>query len=499
MSKVCIYNSIDKLSTQIRNFNYKTPPFYSNNSTENISIPSQSFNKLLIPNKNWFEYNVTINISYVPHISVLHENGTVFPVQENTFEVYSNPVTNNHEYRITGDIDGYSIFQKGTFNKPFKFDIPEGNYYFQVKNGSSWETLRSFSVNSSLPSYGKLNLSFRDEINGSYLSNINVTISNETNILTYNNISNELLLENGTVYGGEYIVKIEKEGYKTKEYSLSSPGEYVLYLREISESDIYHNISFSLIDNTGEFPIRDTKLLITQTSSFGEVLVESKDFSSIGTVETTLINNERYMISVQNGNKTRIIGHMVPTHSRIIQLVLGDIEFDKPKDYFQYKLKKDNETISMEWEDKNSTLIGNFTFSITPTNNTTTQPFVVNSNATFGKISYTIPDKADKYTISLNAMTDTRDINHKEFYIPDSKIVVLEEIPEVVQNVASIFLLIIIALLFSPYSNKIGMFITAIIAAVLVYIGVLHIAILVVWWAVTVIFAARMGNENVRG
>jgi hypothetical protein len=462
-------------------------------SNINLNYPEGVFSTLSFnaPQKGY----VLFNVHYTPHFILLTQEGANFN-QTALLQFQSNPSGTVANYQIAIDSNFYSVVNTGFSTGNITTTLPEGNYFWRVKQpDGSFSDVRRFSVSNAPPIPGSFNFTIRNELNNSAVS-ATVRIANSTT--TLQKTGSTVLFNSSEVAAGNYSVQVSANGYTTRFYEVVSPGNYTLWILPTTAN--YSVVYFSLIDNTNVFRFDATKLEIIKQTPNGSIVIQNSYFDASGLVVASLNQFDSYILKViSDDGVERVLGNYIQAGQTSVQLVISEIilkNFESDiHGGFSYNLTRSPEMIKLEWVNSNNSLTEPFLFQILKDGVVVMD---VNSEAPFGLINYVEDGGLDPdatYRIIFTAKTVNGTIRVNELYKIGGEPVSIdfEKIPIEVRIVVSLILLILVASLFNITNAKFAAIVVTVVAGFLSMIGFLPILPAVVIW---VLFVAAVSYKT---
>jgi len=154
------------------------------------------------------------------------------------------------------------------------------------------------------------------------------------------------------------IVSTEASGYANRQFIIDSLSEQsTIYLLNTSEVDT-NEITFTLTDRTGQYPPESTELFIKKpitrnnTTTYQTV---AADTFGVNGYTTILESGQRYRLSVRNQDgDVRVLDRYTPTVDEIVELTVGDFEFEYDGEgrSYQWNAAMDTTTVTVNGEDQ---------------------------------------------------------------------------------------------------------------------------------------------------
>lgn len=149
-----------------------------------------------------------------------------------------------------------------------------------------------------------------------------------------------------------FVVSTEADGYADRQFIIDSLSEQsTIYLLNTTEVDT-NEITFTLTDRTGQYPAESTELFIKKaitrdnTTTYQTV---AADTFGVNGYTTILQSGQRYRLSVRNEDgDIRVLDRYTPTVDEVVELTVGDFEFDYDGEGRTYEWDAAMETTTVE-------------------------------------------------------------------------------------------------------------------------------------------------------
>lgn len=225
---------------------------------------------------------------------------------------------------------------------------PGTKYYWKVKNASGYFTnSMNFTVNSTPPIPGRLNITAVDEQTGIRITIFNSTLYNATTVISKSTTTGWTNYSSAEVAAGEYLVRITALNYSSRNVLATSPDNVTVYLPNSYNATV-NLIAFYLVDTTGKFPGDGSKITITKN---GSVMVSSY-FDADQKAVASLINGDPYGISISYQSNVQNWGNYIPVSSGNVQIFLTQIGINSTETRpFIYNITYSSSTATLAWTD----------------------------------------------------------------------------------------------------------------------------------------------------
>lgn len=482
--------------------------------TRVLPIPSEIFNSITYLSDH--EGDATLSIDYRPYVLPITATGDSCVASDVKIDYFARPwnTTATFELSLDGDnmvfdqgdgiggTDGFGRYYTVINESVMNLNSFENCIYWRLKyTNGSWLPWRLMNITREPELLRVIVFKFWNASNTTEAVSARVVLSNGLYTMT-DGPDTFAVFNNGYQRGalkGLYTATITAEGYETKTFDLYLPGQYQFNVFMMPAEDQAIPVRFTIIDNTGEFPFDNTTLSLHLNDLNKSGLVVSQKFDAQGWVSTKLISNTNYTISVMNSaGQTRSLGYIQVDRAQDVRLVIGDVlDISNIHGNFTFNLTREEGVVSLEWLNNN-----NYTIPVEMTVVSMSggiAPYIFNTYSPIGRISYDLPDLNATYRITFYADDNGTPISEVIYYHPARSIMDTSFISDATQNAICIAILIILALLIAPINVKIGSLLVVGTASIMFAMGFLHIALVVLVWAIFIGFAAIFMNPFVRG
>lgn len=482
--------------------------------TKVLPIPSEIFNSITYLSDH--DGDATLSINYRPYVLPITAAGDSCVASDVKIDYFARPWNTTATFELSldgnnmifdqgdgfGNTDGFGRYYTEINESVMNLDTFKNRIYWRLEyTNGSWMPWRLMNITREPEMLRVIVFKFWNASNTTEAVSARVVLSNGLYTMT-DGPDTFVSFNNGYQHGalkGLYTATISAEGYETKTFDLYLPGQYSFNVFMTPADDQTIPVRFTIIDNTGEFPFDNTTLSLHLNDLNKSGLVVSQKFDAQGWVSTKLISNTNYTISVMNSaGQTRSLGYIQVDRAQDVRLVIGDVlDISNIHGNFTFNLTREEGVVSLEWLNNN-----NYTIPVEMTVVSMSggiAPYIFNTYSPIGRISYDLPDLNATYRITFYADDNGTPISEVIYYHPARSIMDTSFISDATQNAICIAILIILALLIAPINVKIGSLLVVGTASIMFAMGFLHIALVVLVWAIFIGFAAIFMNPFVRG
>ena len=417
-----------------------------------------------------------------------------------TLEWWTNPQGTSATYYVAEDPDFFtSVAQGTTTQENTTLSLSPDTYYWKVKVGAAESDVWQFTINETPPVAGLFNFSVYDETTFEALGSFVVKIYNDTWYNEKSTSTGSLEFNSSEVVAGEYTALINASGYSPRWRIVESPANVSAYLPNTTKQ--IWLINFNLIDYTNLFSYSTSRLILTKpTADLGTITVSDSYFDASGSNPVYLIDYNNYILTLRNSaGYEKSVGSYLPIQDTQTSLVVGEITTlpdTEAHGGFAWNITKSNASIVLMWNAPEGSLTEAFQYNITNSTSGAVE-YEINTIAPYGTATFYIPAGSDTvWLIQLSASTSDGAVYHKESYRPSQQMIDLE-LSDYWYNSYSMFLLLIMGLLFGYRNARTGAVVVSLSAAALAIMGLLHVPASVLAMAVTIsIFSKMAGGKK---
>lgn len=147
------------------------------------------------------------------------------------------------------------------------------------------------------------------------------------------------------------VISTEADGYADRQFIIDSlSSQSTIYLLNTTEVNT-HEITFTLTDRTGQFPAESTELFIRKPIAVNNTTtyqVIAADTFGVNGYTTILESGQRYRLSVRNEDgDVRVLDRYTPTQDEIVELTVGEFDFNYEGEDNTYKWDAGIETVTV--------------------------------------------------------------------------------------------------------------------------------------------------------
>jgi hypothetical protein len=319
------------------------------------------------------------------------------------------------------------------------------------------------------------------------------TISETTNIssLSYDGLSSD-----------KYIVRVSADGYYSRRsilyVDIESLAELDVYLPSEDETVIFDQ--FALTDNTGSYDEGDCIIRLDKPLVDGTDTVFSSYFDFDGVASTYLIASDQYILYVETPDRTISYGWLSPDADGVIDIIISNTPVGEIEEWLNYSLTHDDDgVISFSYE--SNLAIDNVNFWVNASNGTNL--YSASSSSDIGSFTYTGSNDSTYYA-SFSALSEsgktvdiTRVITFTGSGVQDDLLNFLpEDAPDWLYNLIGGSIVVISVLMFGQFRMDVGCVISASLAGLFWYWGLLQIEGIVVAVGVIIAVAAVLNRSR---
>jgi hypothetical protein len=382
----------------------------------------------------------------------------------------------------------------GTFTGSFLAPPNSETASIMFQAGEDWACLDSVVLTvDNEAKYGKCEISFFEESNLHTLNNGSIIMSRGTTEVQYYTSDGTITVPSVWLFSGECVLFASSDTYATRAYILDAPDNLSVYLQPEDNCVL---IRYNIIDYSNMFIYTDTRLVVSQVAGGNVVVVSDSYFDASGYNDVYLTTDTLYMLELRSGDYTRSMGNMIPVQSQSTTLVVGQIELIPESTVysgFEYGFNKTNTSVIFTWEAQEDTLTDEISYTIY--NSTDSIVYALSSSILTGTATYAYADSKEQYKIVLTVPTVDGTLHRTEYVCGDNGIIDLQ-VSEHWYNIISLFILILIGLLFGARSASAGALITSLSAVGLYALGVFKVSSLIIALALVLgLMAVMRGRE----
>ena len=272
-------------------------------------------------------------------------------------------------------------------------------YYWRVKNSTgNWTDLFVFTAGSVILTPGRLNITAYDEKNITLITTFTATLYNSTSTISKSTTNGWTNFTSAEVSSSEYLIRVAATNYAPRYVLATSPANITLYLPQ-SQANTINTLAFYLLDYTGKFPWRKSKLLISKNNS----IMQSSYFDADAKVAAYLIQGDSYKITVSHENDLQEWGNFIPVSSGNVEVTLIDIGVNYTGYVpFDYNITHTTDNITLQWSDAG--ILNSFNFSIYQGVSKTLVHLLITS-VKYGQSEYLVTNTSDVYYVYFTANT----------------------------------------------------------------------------------------------
>ena len=414
-----------------------------------------------------------------------------------TLEWYTNPQGTSATYYVAEDPDFFtSVAQGTTTQENTTLALSPDTYYWKVKVGAVESDVWQFTINETPPVAGLFNFSVYDESTFAALSSFDVKIYNDTWYNEKSTSTGSLVFNSSEVVAGEYTALINASGYSPRWRIVESPANVSAYLPNTTNQ--IWLINFNLIDYTNLFSYSTSRLILTKpTTDLGTITVSDSYFDASGSNPVYLIDYNNYILTLRNSaGYEKSVGSYLPIQDTQTSLVVGEITTlpdTEAHGGFAWNITKSNASIVLMWDAPEGSLTEAFQYNVTNSTSGAVE-YEINTIAPYGTATFYIPAESDTvWLIQLSASTSDGAVYHKESYRVSQQMIDFE-LSDYWYNVYSMFLLLILGLVFGYRNARTGAVLVSLSAAALAIMGLLHVPASVLAMAVTISIFSKMAE-----
>ena len=440
--------------------------------------------------------NYTINYSTAHAVLRSPVNASSF-YGSVTLEWWTNPQGTSATYYVAGDPDFFtSVAQGTTTQENTTLSLTPDTYYWKVNVGAVESDVWQFTIEDTPPVAGLFNFSVYDETTFTALSGFKVKIYNDTWYNEKTTSSGYVEFNSSEVVAGEYTALINASGYSPRWRIVESPANVSAYLPNTTKQ--IWLINFNLIDYTNLFSYSTSRLILTKpTADLGTITVSDSYFDASGSNPVYLIDYNNYILTLRNSaGYEKSVGSYLPIQDTQTSLVVGEITTlpdTEAHGGFAWNITKSNASIVLMWNAPEGSLTEAFQYNITNSTSGAVE-YEINTIAPYGTATFYIPAGSDTvWLIQLSASTSDGAVYHKESYRVSQQMIDLE-LSDYWYNSYSMFLLLIMGLLFGYRNARTGAVVVSLSAAALAIMGLLHVPASVLAMAVTISIFSKMAE-----
>ena len=440
--------------------------------------------------------NYTINYSTAHAVLRSPVNASSF-YGSATLEWWTNPQGTSATYYVAEDPDFFTSVAQGTTTQVNStLSLSPGVYYWKVGVGAVESDVWQFTIEDAPPVAGLFNFSVYDETTFTALSGFKVKIYNDTWYNEKTTSTGYVVFNSSEVVAGEYTALINASGYSPRWRIVESPANVSAYLPNTTKQ--IWLINFNLIDYTNLFSYSTSRLILTKpTADLGTITVSDSYFDASGSNPVYLIDYNNYILTLRNSaGYEKSVGSYLPIQDTQTSLVVGEINTlpdTEAHGGFVWNITKSNASIVLMWNAPEGSLTEAFQYNITNSTIGAVE-YEINTIAPYGTATFYIPAGSDTvWLIQLSASTSDGAVYHKESYRPSQQMIDLE-LSDYWYNSYSMFLLLIMGLLFGYRNARTGAVVVSLSAAALAIMGLLHVPASVLAMAVTISIFSKMAE-----
>ena len=439
--------------------------------------------------------NYTIN--YTAHAVLRSPANASSFYGSSTLEWYTNPQGTSATYYVAEDPDFFtSVAQGTTTQENTTLALSPDTYYWKVAVGAVESDVWQFTINETPPVAGLFNFSVYDESTFAALSSFDVKIYNDTWYNEKSTSTGSLVFNSSEVVAGEYTALINASGYSPRWRIVESPANISAFLPNTTNQ--IWLINFNLIDYTNLFSYSTSRLILTKpTTDLGTITVSDSYFDASGSNPVYLIDYNNYILTLRNSaGYEKSVGSYLPIQDTQTSLVVGEITTlpdTEAHGGFAWNITKSNASIVLMWNAPEGSLTEAFQYNVTNSTSGAVE-YEINTIAPYGTATFFIPAGSEAvWLIQLSASTSDGAVYHKESYRVSQQMIDFE-LSDYWYNVYSMFLLIIMGLLFGYKNARTGAVVVSFSAAALAVMGLLHVPASVLAMAVTISVLSKMAE-----
>ena len=441
--------------------------------------------------------NYTINYSTAHAVLRSPANASSF-YGSATLEWWTNPQGTSVTYYIAEDPDFFTSAAQGTTTQEnTTLSLSPNTYYWKVAVGAVESDVWQFTINETPPVAGLFNFSVYDETTFAALSSFDVKIYNDTWYNEKSTSNGSLVFNSSEVVAGEYTALINASGYSPRWRIVESPANVSAYLPNTTQQ--IWLINFNLIDYTNLFSYSTSRLILSKpTPDLGTIMVSDSYFDASGSNPVYLIDYNNYILTLRNSaGYEKSVGSYLPIQHTQTSLVVGEITTlpdTEAHGGFAWNITKSNTSIVLMWVAPEGSLTEAFQYNVTNSTSGAVE-YEINTIAPYGTATFYIPAGSDTvWLIQLSASTSDGAVYHKESYRVSQQMIDFE-LSDYWYNVYSMFLLIIMGLLFGYKNARTGAVVVSFSAVALAVMGLLHVPASVLAMAVTISVLSKMAER----
>lgn len=354
-------------------------------------------------------------------------------------------------------------------------------YYWRFKNNSGgYSDVWQFTTNTTAATPGRLNITARDEKTNAEMSSFNVTLYNNTAVLSKLSTAGWANFSASEVTSNEYLVRVDAADHAPRNVLVTSPANLTVYLPNSTDNTI-NTLAFYLVDTTGKFPWSGSIMTISKNSS----TMVSSYFDADAKVTAYLIQGDSYKITISYNNNIQEWGNYIPISSGNVEMMLTNIAINETELMpFVYNFTYDTSGITLEWSDAGGALSSlNYTIYKGAAR---TQVHQLITSVDHGQSTYIITNTSDIYYISFSANTTHGDRMRMFAYDPRAGTQRTDQgkksvwsyggftVPDWVYTVVAIIAIIALAAGFGAIHAELGAIISIVMTILFMYWGILR-------------------------
>jgi len=385
------------------------------------------------------------------------------------------------DFAYWGEYSGSVIAPESSTSVAIKF----------VSTGSNYIDGVSVSIDN-IPVAQTVYINTRLESNVSVLNNASIILNNGIKEVSYTTTNGTVIIPASDDMRGECLLQVSSEAYTTRKYIVNAEN-ITTYAALEDDCDL---IRFNMIDYSNTFIYTDTRLIASQVSGDNIIIVSDSYFDAGGYNDVYLTSGVSYILELRTDDYIRSTGSIIPIQSQSTTLVVGQIKLIPESTVyggFEYSFNKTNTSIVFTWEAQEDTLTDKISYTIY--DSTDSIVYAVSSDILTGTATYTYADSEEQYKIVLTVPIVDGTLHRTEYVCGDSGIIDLQ-VSEHWYNIISLFILILIGLLFGARSASAGALITSLSAVGLYALGVFKVSSLIIALALVLgLMAVMRGRE----
>jgi hypothetical protein len=411
----------------------------------------------------------------------------ISPVPASVSFSWHDTIYPSDELIVSTDI-GFGTIIVDTFTNADSFNVvlPIGTYYWKVRQWNSTSltygitsATQTFSVASSIPTPGFLNINATDEANGNSISTFTINLYNNTARLSKSAVGGWVNFSGAEIITGQYLaVAIPNSSYSQRSLLMNSPGSYTMRLPNTTTTNDL--VSFYLLDYTGKFPFLQSVLTI----SLGNNVVQSEYFDADAKSAAYLTRGTSYTITVTDPATSAFQqwGNYQSVGSGSVQVVIIDLGVNQTvfQPYTQ-SITPGTNNITINWNDTSDGAAPNINVVVYKGSvNASNEVYNLSAVLKSGTATYLITNTSDIYFAQIKGVTSHG--TRQDTSILDLRTVILPitnwhygsvTIPQRVKNAFAIIIIFMLAGSMGAIHRLEGAIITGIVSLFMWYYQIL--------------------------